>query len=584
MGVAESASRVPSLLKDLLECVHLTEAQPSNPGSCLRNIVIEQKVIQEFRPLAESLEWELARLYWCQNGIDGFARNEVPYIINNDGQASADAAATFYAYCQESIDLPQVLKILELGAGTGLFARYFLDTFADICRKENVDFYDRLLYYVTDGARRTVEQWEEQEIFAPHVGHYVLAVADAILPSQLQPLDSRISQTLGGMQAIFCNYLLDVMPASIVRVGPAGPEQLVVRTCLLDDPDVVAQYTQLSLDEIRSLAESGDINERKKLLPLLPVLDLETRFDVLPKCSLYFLDEALAWGKDLERILLSHGALSTLNACLELLDPDGFLILNDYGLVRREDVAAHAVLQRFGGSAAHGINFPLLEHYGHCRSVHVITPLEDEQKPIHTRMVTRRCFPGVLDTFMNRFSNTTAQYRQKPREEARIHAAAGRRNEALDAYRSALAIDPHNWCLLGEVAEFVALQLRDFRAGLELARTAILRNAWYSGWLWNIVGDCLFCLERFEDAYQAYLQAEKIDPADPRTHLNLAYSHVQQGEFSAALQAIARGLAADARGQYRERLFEKQQQILLLISTRWLGEQERLARRVARFQ
>jgi hypothetical protein len=76
-----------------------------------------------------------------------------------------------------------------------------------------------------------------------------------------------------------------------------------------------------------------------------------------------FLDEALAWGAGVERILLNHGAFATIDACFDLLAPSGILLINDYGPVRRDEVAAHPALQRFGGSAAHGINFPLLAHH-----------------------------------------------------------------------------------------------------------------------------------------------------------------------------------------------------------------------------
>ena len=99
-----------------------------------------------------------------------------------------------------------------------------------------------------------------------------------------------------------------------------------------------------------------------------------------------------------------------------------------------------------------------------------------------------------------------------------------------------------------------------------------------------MLGDCLFCLERFDDAHEAYVQAGRIDAHDSRMHLNLAYTLAQRGDLAAALQAVARGLGHDTRGFYRNRLLEKQQQILIASSTRWLAEQERLAHRAARFQ
>ena len=88
-------------------------------------------------------------------------------------------------------------------------------------------------------------------------------------------------------------------------------------------------------------------------------------------------------------------------------------------------------------------------------------------------------------------------------------------------------------------------------------------------------------MERFDDAHQAYVQASRIDPRDARTQLNLAYTLAARGDQAQALTAIACGLAQD-QGLYRTRLLEKQQQILLASSARWLAEQERLARRNVR--
>lgn len=79
------------------------------------------------------------------------------------------------------------------------------------------------------------------------------------------------------------------------------------------------------------------------------------------------------------------------------------------------------------------------------------------------------------------------------------------------------------------------------------------------------------------------MQAERIDPCDVRTNLNLAYTHLQASDLGLALDVIRRGLEADTRGLYRDRLLEKQRQVLVAISERWSGEQDRLMRRHKRF-
>jgi tetratricopeptide (TPR) repeat protein len=124
---------------------------------------------------------------------------------------------------------------------------------------------------------------------------------------------------------------------------------------------------------------------------------------------------------------------------------------------------------------------------------------------------------------------------------------------ADDPHRAeaALAMQPRDWRLLGEIAEFLIRQVADYESALKLGRVALERNPWSSVWLWNVLGDALFSLDRYGEAHEAYLRAQAIDGADARTHLNLAYTHAQAGSHAEALDAIARGLASDRAGALR---------------------------------
>jgi tetratricopeptide (TPR) repeat protein len=258
--------------------------------------------------------------------------------------------------------------------------------------------------------------------------------------------------------------------------------------------------------------------------------------------------------------------------------------VNDYGPVRAEDVATHVGVQRFGGSVALGLNFPLLEGALAGRGLVTAAPEGDDERRVHTRLIARQIGPRTLDVLRKRFALATDRQLDAPQEEARAHLAAGRRNEALDAYRRMIERNPGDWQMLGEAAEYVGLQLGDHAAGLDIVRAALERNPWHSAWLWNILGDCLFYRERLADAHEAFTQAQRIDADDPRTNLNLAYTHSAKGDQPGALAAIAHGLAHDGKGHYRPRLLEKQAQVLALISERAAAEQGRLVRRAERFR
>lgn len=537
-------------------------------------------VLEEFRALAQSLEWRLSASYWRAAGVLPFATGEVPFIVNNSGRLSEDAAALLFHNCLESPP-DDVLVVLELGAGTGLFARYFMDAFQAICRQEERDFYERVQYVVTDASPATVADWHRRAIFAPHEGRVTAAVADATAPGDVRTLDGETVRIVA-VRAAFCNYVLDVLPASIVRAGAGGGEELCVRSQLVRAPEVIAQYGRAAVDELRRAADGGEPADRTGLTPLSTLLDVELAFRPASCAASLDLADGLRFAAG-QCTTYNDGAVRALRALQRMLEPDGFILLNDYGPTDAADVAAHAVAQHFGHTLSVGINFPLLQQLFDRSPWRSIVPPGDAGRAVHARLLLHDRLALTREAFENRFSADAQQFFESPCEQAREHAAAGRNGDALECYRLALTRSPRDWRTVAEAAEYVGLQLRDHPAGVELARAALELNPWYSSWCWNVMGDCLFCLERFEHAHEAYLQALSISAHDARTHLNLAYTFAERGDLPRALQAVADGLASDRPALYHERLLEKQQQILALARARYGGEQARFRERAIRF-
>ena len=573
----------------LIAVAPVTTTEPVDAVAVLRDVKIVPRVVQEFRPLCESLEWELSELYWRTAGLAGFLQNEVPYTINNSGLLSGRAAELLVASCAEAPP-SGTLTLLEVGAGTGLFARYLLDELLRLDRRDGLGIYDRVTFYVTDRSARTVEQWREQRVFAGHEAHVVLATCDALRPEAIQPFSAeRGGETAGagtaialaGLRAVFANYVLDSLPSTVVRKGAGRPLELFVRTHLTSDSARLAQYTELGLQEIRALAESARPEDRRQLIPLISVLEFETAFLPCPEPR-PFADEALAVAHEADRAILNHGAMQSIERCLGLLDPAGFMLLNDYGCLKASQMPEQAATQRFGASAALGLNFPLLEHAFRARGHVVMCPEEDSLLPVHPRLIAQRELPRTRNVFMRQFGGDAHRAIEGVQERARASIEAGHFEQAKVEYQTALERQPRDWRLLGEIAEFLIRQVADYESAHKLVRMALERNPWSSAWLWNVLGDALFSLDRFAEAHEAYLRARDVDGADARTHLNLAYTHAWAGNQGEALDAIARGLTNDRTGAFRGRLLEKQQQVLGFVTAKYLGEQEWLARRAAR--
>jgi hypothetical protein len=518
-------------------------------------------LVEDYRPVAQSLEWRLADLLWRREGVLPFIEGGVPYRINNDGRLSSDAAAVLFANCEENARMDGPIRVLEFGAGTGLFARYFLDEFRLLCERASRDYYGRLTFVVTDRSPMTIQHWREREIFRDHAGHVIAQTADAAGPG-----------VTGEVRAVFCNYVLDVLPTAFLLPTESGWQQLCERTWIADDPAVLRQFTPLTPGELRTLADGQEL---ERLIPILPLLECEAAF--LP--ASHDLPPGL---EDLDDVRMgvpfafNYGAMGCLRSLEHVLDPSGFILVNDYAAAPGEENSGYPSAQRFGPCAAAGLNFPLIEWYCRRHGLEAAMPEADAARLIHARLLSRGGLPGTHETFLRLFAAppmdaSTAQVRRQ--------ADSGLAREALGGYRAAMAANPRNWQLIGEAAAFVATQLRDFETALQLAREAVELNPWYSPWLWNVLGDCLNAMGRHADAHECFQQAHRIHPRDVETNLKLAASWLVAGDPWRSLESVARGLASDSEGMFRHLLLQRQQQAIDALSIRWNAERATAARR-----
>jgi hypothetical protein len=163
-----------------------------------------REVIQDFVPLADSLEWDLGQQYLRQRGNKAFISDSspVPYVVNNDGTLARHAAEVFVASLLEADKHPDgargALYVLELGIGVGLFARYFLDHVQELSRQHKKDYYERLTYIAADRSERMLSDVLRHGVLSQHPGRYRVRLADPFdtceLSRSLNPFSSASSR------------------------------------------------------------------------------------------------------------------------------------------------------------------------------------------------------------------------------------------------------------------------------------------------------------------------------------------------------------------------------------------------------
>lgn len=541
----------------------VTDGQTPCPAARLAAASGWRHMIQDFRPLRQSLEWQLGQHAWMTQGARTFSESGVPYIVNNSGTLSASAARLLLSRLDE-VPAAGPIRLLELGAGSGLFARYLLDELQRLCAEQGRSDYERLQFWVSDASPAMVDAWRQRGQFAPHAARVELHACAAEAAASLQPEP---------WHAVFAHYVLDVLPADVVRRGEAGWEQLHQRCWTQADAVTLLQYTALPVEALQALAEAGDPAAHDALAPLLPVLESEVAYRPADPAQLarWRLDEAAESAT--QPFAVNWGALDCLDALLPRLGAGGFCLISDF-VAEPGDLA-----QRFGPTTALGLNLGALERHVRRAGFHIQASEGDSKLPLRHRLITPRPAPNTEDVFMRELGAQAWSWRDEPRERARAHAAAGHTASALEQYRLALERAPGDWAVLHLAAEFAATSLRDPALARDLAQAALARNPWTDHRLWNTLGEAWLSLGQKAQALDCHLHALRIHARDAGSWLALARCQVALGQAEDSLQSIAHGLACDRDAMFRHLLLAEQPRALDQLAWRFGAERAAQARR-----
>lgn len=557
-------------------------ASSLSPTEILAKAQSVRRMIQDFRPISESIEVELSRLYFQERGARVFSRNNVPFEVNNDGNFSMRAATVLFESLRASEGagtLDPHIYALEMGVGSGLFARFLLDHFRELCTQNGKDYYDRLIYIATDKSVKMLDDIEQQGLFAAHSGHYRLVPVDAMQPDvDLRGIEGFGPGETPRFRAVFLNYILDILPHTALRFDSSGVRELFVRTCLARDIDY-SEY-RLTPDQIKRRVESNDPSVRKALVDLYPLFALEYSYRPIALDTLPYGDVAQEYDRGQSPYLLhSHGALHCIDRVHGMLDDAGFIIINDYGQIKPDQSREEVIHQHYGGSIACEINFLLIRDF--CRLKRGMTWVEPngDIDLIHSRMMGKALPDSVQKCYSDAYGKASYDDAKRHVAEARQLQDNGRIEQALVAYEKALKKQPYNWVLADEVARFLMTKFDDYEAAMQMSQHGLTLNPSCSASLWNNLGDCRKAL-KLPHARECFEQALKIDPDDPRGHFGLGLVLATENEYAAALHKYADALVRDKNNDYSERIQAKQNELLTRLRNRWERESRNLANRV----
>ncbi len=502
-------------------------------------------LLEDPKPLSESLEWRLAARYWHHHGTAPFSDGSVPYIINNSGWAPRAAAELILEMGRQQ---EGILIVIEVAAGSGIFARQVLDYVERKSKDLNIDVYDRLQWVCTDGAGHSVQAWQTRDQFVGHEGHIIMKQMSA---SEIDEL----ALPEGSVIAVIANYALDSLPAEVV--GRDGG-RLHLQACVYGEESEIVQRVGMSLEEVRTQIEKAEPESLDVLLPLLDILEVQASF--VPGEVEYAREALDAASADVA--MVNVGSLGFLEKALSRMHAGGFVLINDYGATLLEEFKRQTFVHRFGGTITCALNFPHLDQWFAEQGCTVLIPTDDAHRTIHTRVAV--CGGGThLDAVFDKwYCDTLYVHADRVGSWTNSYVAGAQISEAIEVFERHLQWCPNDWHKLAEAAQLMMQQLGHLDEAQELAHAACQINPWTSTLVWNVYGSVLFSKGLLAEAEEAWRKAFAIWPQDPSTWLNFSYLYASQGQKEQALECISKGLSCDKGGGFRPALLQKQSEIL----------------------
>ncbi len=143
-------------------------SKPISGESYFSPIVGELIKVEDYSPFDKSRVWYLNHLFWKHFGLWQQTYQEhyeasLPSGVSESHKSSFvhKTARKFFkllCYLENEGRLPDVIRVLEEGPGTGLYAQKFLDYMCEWSKEENKTFYDRIEYTLYDTSAEILEE------------------------------------------------------------------------------------------------------------------------------------------------------------------------------------------------------------------------------------------------------------------------------------------------------------------------------------------------------------------------------------------------------------------------------------------
>ncbi len=185
---------------------------------------LSEKILESNKRLSQSLLWKLQHEAYCQFGIEAWNQHGVPFYITSNSYTAKNYAQVVFGYlrdclAQSEIDLEHSIYLLDLGAGAGRFAYFFLRELIQLLDSSSLPKI-KLCYVMTDIVPSNIDFWQKHSYLKPYFEQGILDCA-YYHHAQKDPIhlinrnETLSKETLINPLILICNYFFDTIPQDI---------------------------------------------------------------------------------------------------------------------------------------------------------------------------------------------------------------------------------------------------------------------------------------------------------------------------------------------------------------------------------
>lgn len=312
------------------------------------------KLIQDWTDYNKSLIYTLSDDYFKQKGIDAYhsqTKNIIPNAITNSYPHARSFAAMIEANLAHYPETEKI-KVLECGAGSGIFARSFL-----LAAKE-MGFLDRIEYLITDISAKALEQIKEKNIlvgFEENI-NYKLLELDLLDIANCKDLNGEEYQ-VKDISATVLNYVYDAMPMIVLRDNNGRVEKLQLR---------------FSEPEANTADIVNNVNYLKNLIKEERWLEYNTELSAEEEQYMHILKQSIEKNPN-TTIYYSYGALAITEKILEISNENAMI----YACEMPDNPDADGSYEVYGNTTAHVVNDDQITMFTESLDVNCIKLTDD---------------------------------------------------------------------------------------------------------------------------------------------------------------------------------------------------------------